>query len=293
MIETHKYLAPSGKTISLKDYSTDDVGGFESKQDAKTKLKKDTERLRSLQHKLYAHNRYSILLIFQAMDAAGKDGTIKHVMTGVNPQGCQVFSFKQPSIEELDHDFFWRNYKRLPERGRFGIFNRSYYEEVLVVKVHPELILKQQLPGINSVGDLDKAFWDQRYRQIRELEKIWAENGIVILKFFLHVSKSEQKERFLKRIEDPEKNWKFSLGDIKEREFWDDYQQAYADAISATSTGYAPWYIIPADHKWYMRTVVGDIIVRTMEALPLKYPELSGEEKENLLEAKKILKEKN
>ena len=293
MIEMHKYLAPSGKIISLKDYSTDDVGGYESKQHAKSKLKEDTERLRSLQHKMYAHNRYSVLLIFQAMDAAGKDGTIKHVMTGVNPQGCQVFSFKQPSLEELDHDFFWRNYKRLPERGRFGIFNRSYYEEVLVVKVHPELILKQQLPGIKTVGDLDKAFWDQRYRQIREIEKIWSENGIVILKFFLHVSKTEQKDRFLKRIEDPEKNWKFSLGDIKEREFWEDYQQAYADAISATSTAYAPWYIIPADHKWYMRTVVGDIIVRTMETLPLKYPELSGEEKKNLLDAKKILIEKN
>jgi PPK2 family polyphosphate:nucleotide phosphotransferase len=293
MIENKKYLAPAGKIISLKDFSTDDVGGYKSKLDAKTKLKEDAERLRALQNKLYAHNRYSLLLIFQAMDAAGKDGTIKHVMTGVNPQGCQVFSFKQPSQEELDHDYFWRNYKSLPERGRIGIFNRSYYEEVLVVRVHPELVLKQQLPGIKTPDDVNEEFWDRRYRQIRDMERIWAENGIIILKFFLHVSYQEQQVRFLERIEDPEKNWKFSLQDIKEREYWDDYQTAYEKAISATSTVQAPWYIVPADHKWYMRTIVGDIIVQTMESMPLEYPVVAGEDKAKLLEAKKILEEKN
>jgi PPK2 family polyphosphate:nucleotide phosphotransferase len=293
MIEYKKYLAPSGKIFSLKDFSTDDVGGYQSKKEAREKLKEDTARLRNLQGKLYAHNRYSLLLIFQAMDAAGKDGTIKHVMTGVNPQGCQVFSFKQPSQEELDHDYFWRNYKRLPERGRIGIFNRSYYEEVLVVRVHPELVLKQQLPGIKTADDVDEEFWNRRYRQIRDMERIWAENGIIILKFFLHVSNQEQQERFLKRIEDPEKNWKFSLQDLKEREYWDDYQAVYEKAISATSTGYAPWYIVPADHKWYMRAVVGDIIVRTMESMPLEYPVVSGEEMEKLLQGKKLLEDKN
>ena len=291
MIEYKKYLAPPGSSISLKEFSTDDSGGFGSKREASKKLKDDTKRLQSLQHKLYAHNRYSLLLIFQAMDAAGKDGTIKHVMSGVNPQGCQVFSFKQPSQEELDHDYFWRNYKSMPERGRIGIFNRSYYEEVLVVKVHPDLLVRQQLPGIKTIEDIRNDFWERRYQQIRDMEKIWTENGVVIIKFFLHVSSEEQKKRFLERIDNPEKNWKFSMQDVREREHWDNYQKAYEDAISATSTDAAPWYIIPADHKWYMRTVVGDIIVRTLEALPLHYPVLSDDERDKILKAKKMLEE--
>jgi len=289
MINHKKFIAPPSTTISLKDFRTDDLGDFKSKKDAKQKLHDDIKLLKNLQNKLYAHNRYSLLLVFQAMDAAGKDGTIKHVMSGVNPQGCQVFSFKQPSHQELDHDYFWRNYKSLPERGRIGIFNRSYYEEVLVVKVHPELLLNQQLPGITEVDDIGKVFWDQRYRQIKDMERIWSENGLIILKFFLHVSSKEQKKRFLKRIENPDKNWKFSMQDIKEREYWDQYQQAYSDAISATSTDYAPWYIIPADHKWYMRTVVGDIIVAKMKSLPLEYPVVSDEERDKIQNAKKIL----
>ncbi|MBR9999804.1 MAG: polyphosphate kinase 2 family protein [Cyclobacteriaceae bacterium] len=292
MINDAKFIAAPGSTISLSNFSTDEVGEFKSKKDAKEKLREDTLKLQDLQHKLYAHNQYAMLLIFQAMDAAGKDGTIKHVMSGVNPQGCQVFSFKQPSQEELDHDYFWRVYRRLPERGRIGIFNRSYYEEVLIVRVHPEFLLKQQLPGINSLKDVNQDFWQCRYRQIREIERVWADNGIVILKFFLHVSHEEQKKRFLKRIENPEKNWKFSFQDIKERDFWEDYQQAYEQAISATSNDYAPWYIIPADHKWYMRTVVGDIIVRKMASLPLKYPTMSGPERGKIMDAKKILEGK-
>jgi PPK2 family polyphosphate:nucleotide phosphotransferase len=293
MINYGEIIASPGKKTLLKNFKTDCTGSYQSKQEAKDKLKSDTSRLKALQDKLYAHNRYALLLIFQAMDAAGKDGTIKHVMSGVNPQGCQVFNFKQPSSEELDHDYFWRIYQCLPERGRIGIFNRSYYEEVLIVKVHPELILKQQLPGLTSLKLINPDFWKQRYRQINHLEQIWVENGIVILKFFLHISKEEQKRRFMKRINNPDKNWKFSLDDINERNFWDDYQLAYEETITATSTELAPWYIIPADHKWYMRTVIGDIIVQTLESLDLQYPEVSNEKKENLKMAKKILEKEN
>jgi PPK2 family polyphosphate:nucleotide phosphotransferase len=223
------------------------------------------------------------------MDAAGKDGTIKHVMSGVNPQGCEVHSFKEPSREELEHDFLWRCSKRLPERGKIGIFNRSYYEEVLITKVHPELILRQSIPGINRIEDINDGFWKRRYEQINAFEKHIYENGTIILKFFLHVSKKEQRERFLKRIEKPEKNWKFSIDDVKERAFWDKYQQAFEDAINSTSTHYAPWYIIPADRKWFMRTAVGDIIVDTLESLNLKYPDVSDKMKTDLLEAKELL----
>jgi PPK2 family polyphosphate:nucleotide phosphotransferase len=293
MIKNLDMLAKPGTEISLKKIQTDDTGKYQSKKDAKEKLKADTSRLRELQDKLYAHNRYALLLIFQAMDAAGKDGTIKHVMSGVNPQGCQVFNFKQPSAEELDHDYFWRIYKSLPERGRIGIFNRSYYEEVLIVRVHPELVLKQQLPGITSRKQINQRFWERRYRQINDMERIWYENGTVILKFFLHVSREEQKRRFLARINKPEKNWKFSLEDINERNYWDNYQQAYGEAIGSTSTEIAPWYIIPADHKWYMRTIVGDIIVQTMESLPLQYPRVTQAKRDRILKAKEILENEN
>jgi PPK2 family polyphosphate:nucleotide phosphotransferase len=238
---------------------------------------------------MYAHDRFSLLLIFQAMDAAGKDGTIKHVMTGVNPQGCQVFAFKKPSDEELDHDYLWRTYKCFPERGRIGIFNRSYYEEVLIVKVHPGILLKQKLPAIKRLSKVNKVFWEKRYRQINDLEQHLVENGTIVLKFFLNVSKEEQKKRFLKRINNPDKNWKFTMGDVEERQYWDKYQQAFEDVLNYTSTEYAPWYIIPADKKWYMRTVVGDIIVHTLESLPLKYPAVSKTKLKEIQKAKEIL----
>jgi PPK2 family polyphosphate:nucleotide phosphotransferase len=282
-------IAMPGKKILLDEYKTNYTGEFSSKNQAKQKLKEDIKKLKALQDKLYAHNKFALLLIFQAMDAAGKDGTIKHVMSGVNPQGCQIYSFKKPSDEELDHDYMWRTYKRLPERGRIGIFNRSYYEEVLIVKVHPEIILKQQLPGINRPAKINQYFWDKRYRQINDLERHLLENGTVILKFFLHISREEQKKRFLARINNPDKNWKFTLNDIEERKYWDKYQKAFEDAINHTSTDYAPWYIIPADKKWYMRTVVGDIIVHTLDSLPLQYPVLAEANKKDLEKAKELL----
>lgn len=293
MISDPAITAAPGTRISLQNFKTDYTGKYKSKKDAEKKLKKDIDKLTNLQDKFYAYNRYSLLLIFQAMDAAGKDGTIKHVMSGVNPQGCQVFNFKKPSTEDLDHDYFWRVYKCLPERGRIGIFNRSYYEEVLIVKVHPELVLRQQLPGINTLQDIDKDFWEKRYQQINRIEQHLMENGTIILKFFLNVSKKEQKRRFLDRINDPDKNWKFTMDDVKERNFWNDYQRAFEDAISATNTEVAPWHIIPADHKWYMRTIVGDIIVRKLNSLPLKYPEVTQSKREEILNAKKLLESEN
>jgi PPK2 family polyphosphate:nucleotide phosphotransferase len=289
MISDPAISAAPGTGISLHHFRTDYTGKFKSKKDAKKKLKKDIAELKSLQDKFYAYNRFSLLLIFQAMDAAGKDGTIKHVMSGVNPQGCQVYNFKKPSAEDLDHDYFWRVYKCLPERGRIGIFNRSYYEEVLIVKVHPELVLRQQLPGINKLQDINGDFWQQRYRQINQMEQHLVDNGTILLKFFLNVSKKEQKKRFLERINDPDKNWKFTMDDVTERNYWDDYQHAFEDALSATNTKMAPWYIIPADHKWYMRTIVGDIIVKKLNSLPLKYPEVTHEKKEEIRNAKESL----
>jgi PPK2 family polyphosphate:nucleotide phosphotransferase len=286
-------LAEPGKKFSLNDYDPSYTAGFKDKDDALEMLEKDIKRLSELQDMLYASNTYSLLIVFQAMDAAGKDGTIKHVMSGINPQGCEVHSFKEPSREELEHDFLWRCAKRLPERGKIGIFNRSYYEEVLVTRVHPELILKQLIPGINSVDDIDDDFWKKRYEQINAFEKHIYENGTFILKFFLHVSKKEQRERFLKRIEQQEKNWKFSIDDVKERAYWDKYQQAFEDAINHTSTPYAPWYIIPADRKWFMRTAVGDIIVSTLESLNLKYPEVNDKMKTDLQIAKELLMKEN
>ena len=230
---------------------------------------------------------YAVLVIFQAMDAAGKDGTIKHVMSGINPQGCQVYSFKQPSAEELDHDYLWRINRSLPERGRIGIFNRSHYEDVLIAKVHPEIILSNKLPGVETINDIDPDFWKRRYRQINDFERYLTENGTIVLKFFLNVSKAEQKNRFMERLDDASKNWKFSSADIKERQFWEDYMNAYADVLTETSTELAPWYIIPADNKWFMRYAVGRIICDRMQQLDLHYPKLSKEGLEKLEECKK------
>lgn len=274
-------IAMPGKKHSVSDFdssSTDEI----TKQEAKEQLTKDVEKLAELQSMLYAQDRYSILVIFQAMDAAGKDGTIKHVMSGINPQGCQVYSFKQPSAEELDHDYLWRINRSLPERGRIGIFNRSHYEDVLIAKVHPEIVLSAKLPDIKTVDDIDADFWKRRYRQINDFERYLTENGTVILKFFLNVSKAEQKKRFAERLNDPAKNWKFSSADIKERRFWDEYMKAYADVLTETSTEIAPWYVIPADNKWFMRYAVGRIICERMKELDLHYPRLSDEELDKL-----------
>jgi PPK2 family polyphosphate:nucleotide phosphotransferase len=281
------FLVPPGKKISLKDYDPDYTGEFENKEQAETKLREDVLRLASYQDVLYAQNTYSLLIIFQAMDASGKDSTIKHVMSGVDPQGCQVFSFKSPSAEELDHDYLWRSMKSLPERGRIGIFNRSYYEEVLVVRVHPEILNAQQLPPEAKTGDI----WQRRFEEINHFERYLTRNGIVVLKFFLNVSKEKQRDRFLKRINTPEKNWKFSLNDVKERRHWDDYMAAYEDAFNHTSTEEAPWYIIPADNKWFMRTAVADVIITKLASLNLTYPTVSEAHRQNLLKAKEILEQ--
>ena len=289
MIDYNKILAKPNTQISLKDYPTNYTGDFEDKSAAKERQKQNLEEMQDLQDKFYAYDRYSLLLIFQAMDAAGKDSTIEHVMSGVNPQGCQVFSFKQPSANELEHDFLWRTYQALPQRGRIGIHNRSYYEEVLVTRVHPEFILRQRLPGIRTVEDVDQEFWQQRYRSINEMEQHLTHNGTVILKFFLHVSKEEQKERFLKRINRPDKNWKFSMSDMEERQYWDDYQRAFEQAIHHTSTDYAPWHIIPADHKWFMRAAVSEIITDKLKSLNLRYPQVTEKQLSNLEKAKKVL----
>ena len=287
-MKRNDYRVKPDTKVLLEKFSTSDTGRFKSKKDAKEILKENVKKMFSLQNMLYAYNKYSLLIIFQAMDAAGKDGTIKHVMSGVNPQGTQVFSFKQPSQEELDHDYLWRIHNHVPERGRIGIFNRSHYEEVLVVRVH-DLVKNQKIP----TELVSKNIWDERYREINDFEKYLYENGIIIIKFFLHVSKEEQKKRFLKRIDTPEKNWKFSASDIDERKYWDKYQQAYAEAISATSKKHAPWYIIPADHKWFMRYAVSQVIVETMEDIKMSYPVLSDEQKANLESCKKqLLQEK-
>ena len=278
-------MVPPGKKITLrKDYDPAFTAGFKSKKEAQKKLEKNIAELAEYQDILYAQDTYGLLIIFQAMDAAGKDGTIKHVMSGVNPQGCQVFSFKAPSAEELDHDYLWRSMKCVPERGRIGIFNRSYYEEVLVVRVHPELLDHQKIPQPTREN-----IWKRRYEQINAFEKYLFENGIVVLKFFLNVSKEEQKQRFLDRIDQPEKNWKFSTADVKERGFWDDYQKAYEDCLNHTSTEWAPWFVIPADNKWFTRLSVSEIIVRALKRLNLRYPEVSEERRQELQEIRKLL----
>jgi PPK2 family polyphosphate:nucleotide phosphotransferase len=280
------FRVTNGKNFRLKDVNPGDTNGLKSKEKAQEALAQGIARLREDQEKLYAQDRWSLLLIFQAMDAAGKDSTIEHVMSGVNPQGCQVFSFKAPSSEEIDHDFMWRTTCRLPERGRIGIFNRSYYEEVLVVRVHPEILAKQHLPEHLVTKDI----WQERYEDINNFERYLSRNGTVIRKFFLHVSKKEQKRRFLARLEEPEKNWKFSLQDVKEREHWDAYTQAYEEMICNTSSDHAPWYVIPADHKWFMRLAVAEVIIETLEGLKLTYPAVDVDKKKELETARESLK---
>jgi PPK2 family polyphosphate:nucleotide phosphotransferase len=280
------FRVTNGKQFRLKDVDPDDTRGLKSKEKAQEALTQGIARLREDQEKLYAQDRLALLLIFQAMDAAGKDSTIEHVMSGVNPQGCQVFAFKAPSSEELDHDFMWRTTRCLPERGRIGIFNRSYYEEVLVVRVHPEILAKQRLPEKLVTTDI----WKERYEDINTFERYLSRNGTVIRKFFLHVSKKEQKQRFLDRLAEPEKNWKFALQDVKEREHWDAYMQAYEEMIRSTSSDHAPWYVIPADHKWFMRLAVAEVIADTLESLNLSYPKVDAEKKKELEAARELLK---
>lgn len=285
-MDINRFRVPQNSQVDLTQHPTDYTGDYKDKDAAIDDLEKNIERLAKYQDVLYAQNTHALLIVFQAMDAAGKDGAIKHVMSGVNPQGCQVVSFKAPSAEELDHDYLWRCQKALPERGRIGIFNRSHYEEVLVVRVHPNFLDAQQLPDdVRS----DKDFWKKRYTQIRNWEDHLAANGTHVLKFFLNVSKQEQKNRFLARIDEPEKNWKFSANDAKERLHWDEYMSAYADAMSATSTDASPWYIIPADKKWFTRLAVSEVIVEKLKSMGLRYPELTEAEKLDLAEAKKIL----
>ena len=286
------FRVPTGKKFKLKDHDpewagTDDMkelGKEELKEHAQAILSENRQHLHSSQELLFADNRYSILIVLQGMDASGKDGAIEHVMAGFNPQGCEVHSFKKPTPEELDHTFLWRCSRRLPERGRIGIFNRSYYEDVLIVKVHPELIASH--PTYAKVG---KKLWAHRYEDINEFERHLVRNGTVVLKFFLNVSKQEQKRRFLERIDKPEKNWKFNVDDVKERGFWKDYMQAYQDALSATSTKWAPWYVIPADHKWVTRALIADIVTSAVRGLDLAYPNLTEERKRQLAETRRLL----
>jgi PPK2 family polyphosphate:nucleotide phosphotransferase len=281
------FRVTDGDGFRLKNIDPGDTLGLgsEDKPLAKEALAVGIEALAELQDMLYAQDRWAVLLIFQAMDAAGKDGTIKHVMSGVNPQGCQVFSFKAPSAEELDHDFLWRCMRCVPERGRIGIFNRSYYEETLVVRVHPEFLAKQTLPP----ELVTKHIWKERFQDIRSFERYLTRNGIVIRKFFLHVSKKEQEKRFLERLENPEKNWKFSGNDIKERAFWNGYMKAYEDMIRHTSSAEAPWYVVPADNKWFTRIVVAAAIIETLDSLDLRYPKVGKERLKELATAKRVL----
>lgn len=283
-----RYRVESGKRFRLGNIDPDDTGPFgeQYKDNAERILSEAREQLADLQEKLYAQDRWAVLLIFQAMDAAGKDGTIKHVMSGVNPQGCQVTSFKAPSAEELDHDFLWRTNKALPERGRIGIFNRSYYEEVLVVRVHQEFLSGQHLPD----KLVSKKIWNERFEDINAMEQYLARNGIAICKFFLHVSKKEQKKRFLARLDKPVKNWKFSMKDVQERAHWDTYMHAYEDMIRNTASKHAPWYVVPADHKWFTRLVVSQAIIQTLKSFDLAFPKLSAAQRKELEAARQSLR---
>ena len=277
-----------GRQIDLRDeFDPGHTGHFLSKEDAREQLETGIQKLAVQQDKLFAQNTYALLINLQAMDAAGKDSTIKHVMSGVNPQGVQVKSFKVPSAEELDHDYLWRNFKEIPNRGNIGIFNRSYYEEVLVVRVHPEFLERQQLPSRLR----DKNIWERRYEEINNFEKYLTNNGIVVLKFFLNISKETQKKRFLERVDQPDKNWKFSAADILERQYWEQYRDVYEEMFNHTSTQWAPWYIIPADHKWFTRLAVVSVINHTLEGLKLAYPEVSPEQKAALQKAKEAMEQ--
>jgi PPK2 family polyphosphate:nucleotide phosphotransferase len=279
-------MVPPGEEISLKkDYDPDFTGGFEDKAGALEQVAANVERLADLQEKLYAQDVYALLIVFQAMDAAGKDGAIKHVISGVNPQGCHVTSFKAPSAEELDHDYLWRAARALPARGMIGIFNRSYYEEVLVVRVHPEFLAKQKLPP----ESVNNGLWPRRFKEINRFERYLVRNGIVVLKFFLNVSKAEQRKRFLARIDRPEKNWKFSVADYQERALWNDYQRAYEDLLNHTSTEWAPWFVIPADNKWFARLAISQAVCAVLESLDLQFPEVSEQRRAELLQIKQAL----
>ncbi len=282
------YRVEAGKGFKLKDYDPADTAHWRSKEHAEQALQQGIERMAELQDKLYAQDHWALLLIFQAMDAAGKDGAIKHVMSGVNPQGCQVYSFKAPSERELQHDFLWRTTCDLPERGHIGIFNRSYYEEVLVVRVHPEILENENL----SPSLCGKNIWQERFEDIQAFERHMWRNGTVIRKFFLHLSKKEQKKRFLDRLDEPGKNWKFSAADIRERDYWDDYQSAYEDMIRNTASKHAPWYVVPADNKWFSRLVVAEVIIHTLESLNLAYPKVEDDKRKELESAKKSLLKK-
>jgi PPK2 family polyphosphate:nucleotide phosphotransferase len=279
------YRIDHGRKFRLKDFDPADTGHFHSKEHVQELLDKGIAEMRELHGKLYAQSEWAVLIILQGIDAAGKDGLIKHVMSGLNPQGCEVHSFKQPSLEELNHDFMWRANRRLPERGHIGIFNRSYYEEVLVVRVHPELLKNERIPE----ELIEKDVWQERFEDISNSERHLTRNGIVVRKFFLNLSKKEQKKRFLERLDNPEKNWKFSAADSRERECWDDYMNAYEEMIAETSKEHVPWYVVPADNKWYTRLVVAAAIVDTLEELNLSYPKLSPQERKQLLEARKEL----
>jgi PPK2 family polyphosphate:nucleotide phosphotransferase len=281
-----RYQVTNGRKFRLKHFKPADTWKLKSKEHAEEWLQRGVAHLAELQSRLYAQNQWALLLIFQAMDAAGKDGTIKHVMSGVNPQGCQVFSFKVPSDEDLNHDFLWRSNKCLPERGRIGIFNRSYYEEVLVVRVHPEWLDRQKLPP----ALVSKRIWKERFQSINDYERHLSRNGVVVRKFFLHLSKAEQQRRLLERLEQPEKNWKFSLADLKERQFWDDYMEAYEEAIAETASEEAPWYVVPADYKWFSRLVVAEVVIETMERLNLKYPAVDPAKSKELAQVRRLLK---
>jgi PPK2 family polyphosphate:nucleotide phosphotransferase len=281
------YRITKGGKFRLKDIDPRATGGIESefKQDAKDLLQQGIERLSELQQKLYAQDHWAVLLIFQALDAAGKDGTIKHVMSGVNPQGCEVYSFKSPSDEEFDHDFLWRTSRRVPERGRIGIFNRSYYEEVLVVRAHPDLLLRQRIPRELVTKDI----WQERFEDINNFERYLTRNGVVVRKFFLHVSKEEQRRRFLSRLDEPEKNWKFSLADARERQYWDNYMEAYEDMIRHTSSKHAPWFVVPADNKWFTRLVVSAAVIDALQRLDLAFPKIDARRRAELRAARAAL----
>ncbi|HVR70522.1 MAG TPA: polyphosphate kinase 2 family protein [Vicinamibacteria bacterium] len=279
------YRITNGSTFRLRDHDPGETGQFKSKKEGRERLEAGRERLRELQSVLYAHDRHALLLIFQAMDAAGKDSAIKHVLSGLNPQGCQVFAFKAPSGEELDHDFLWRTNRCLPERGRIGVFNRSYYEEVLIARVHPHILRGQKLPEDRVSDDL----WQERFESINDLERHLARNGTVVRKFFLNVSKEEQRRRFLARLDEPEKHWKFTLADVEERKSWDRYLEAYEDMIQHTSTEAAPWYVVPADHKWFTRLVVADAIADTLEDMDPRYPTIDERKREELAKARAAL----
>ena len=282
------YRVDHGKNFRLKDFDPAATSHVHSKEHAKELLAKGISEMAEFQDKLYAQDRWAVLLIFQAMDAAGKDGAIKHVMSGVNPQGCQVFSFKAPSSEDLNHDFLWRTTKCLPERGHIGIFNRSYYEEVLVVRVHSDILKNERLPG----ELVSKDIWEERFDDIKSFEKYLSHNGVVVRKFFLNVSKGEQKRRFLERLDTPEKNWKFSSADVRERACWDDYMKAYEEMIAGTSSSHSPWYVVPADNKWYTRLVVAAAIVDTLQELKLAYPKVDPEKRKQLQAARAELEKR-